>query len=201
MWRCEACESTFAEHYDSCPDCGAEPTVFRCRRCGENFAEGDSCPACGQARTAFACDRHPDRTADGRCVVCGTALCPTCRHGDRALLCGEHRAVPIIQGWAQVYSTASEFEAQLLRENLAADGIEARIFSQRDKMLSVELGELSIVRLLVPAYDYLRALGFISSHMDRDGEVSFACPACGEAFEGGDSSCTACGNPLLSSSG
>jgi hypothetical protein len=104
--------------------------------------------------------------------------------------------VNVIQGWAQIYTTTSEFEAQLVRENLQAEGIEARIFSQKDNMLSVDLGELSIVRLLVPVWDFASAEGVIREHMDSEGEVSFACPGCGEAFDHGAGECANCGMPL-----
>lgn len=130
-------------------------------------------------------------------MVCGRALCRDCSRGDgKAYLCDDHSSVTVIQGWAQVYSTASEFEAQLLRENLMSEGIDTRVFSQKDKMLSVDLGELSIVRLLVPAWEFTRAESLIFEHMDRQGEVSFACPACGEAYEVGATVCAACGQAL-----
>lgn len=171
---------------------------MRCGRCGESFSGSDSCPACGWTAAEFFCDRHPQVRAIGRCVVCGRALCTECRAGEgRAYRCAEHAKVNVIQGWAQIYSTASEFEAQLLRENLAAEDVEARIFSQKDNMLSVDLGELSIVRLLVPAFEYERAIGIIRQHMDAEGEVAFACPSCGEAYEPGAARCAACGAELV----
>ena len=130
-------------------------------------------------------------------MVCGRAVCRDCHSGDsRVCLCSEHREVTIIQGWAQVYTTTREFEAQLLRENLLAEGLDARIFSQRDNMLSVDLGELSIVRVLVPAWDYRAATELIREHMDDAGEVSFACPECGEAYEPGADACISCGAVL-----
>jgi ribosome biogenesis GTPase A len=79
-------------------------------------------------------------------VICGRPLCRDCNRSEgRAYRCSDHSGVTVIQGWAQIYSTASEFEAGLLRENLRAEGIETRVFSQKDNMLSVDLGELSIV--------------------------------------------------------
>lgn len=135
----------------------------------------------------------------GRCVICGRALCRACRRDEgKAYLCDEHRGTTIIQGWAQVYSTTGEFQAQLLRENLQSEGVDAQIFSQKDNMLSVDLGELSIVRLLVPVWEYEQALQVIRAHMDTEGEVAFACPGCGEAYEPGAPRCASCGTALES---
>jgi hypothetical protein len=210
MQQCPVCATEFEDELTVCPGCGAEVAgvadavdpaaegeVYRCTRCEERFRDSDACPACGFLRETVACERHPDRTAVGRCVICGQALCGDCRAGDtRAFLCSEHGAITVIEGWAQVYSTASEFEASLVRQNLEAEGIDARIFSQRDRIFSVDLGELSIVRLLVPVFAYDQALTLIRDHMDTGGEVAFACASCGEAYELGARECTACGSPL-----
>jgi hypothetical protein len=201
MQQCPACESEVEEDWADCPACGADIAasgeVVRCSRCEERYRGSDACPACGFLREEVPCEKHADRTAVGRCVICGIALCGDCRSGDnRALLCEEHGAITVIEGWSQVYSTASEFEASLVRENLAAEGIDARIFSQRDRIFSVDLGELSIVRLLVPVFAYEQAIALIRDHMDTGGEVAFACASCGEAYEPGAKECTACGEPL-----
>ena len=102
----------------------------------------------------------------------------------------------VIQGWAQIYSTTREFEAQLLLENLGAEGFDARMFSQKDKMISVDLGDFSIVRILVPAWEYERAQTVIRAYMDPSGEVVFACPTCGEVAEPGATKCASCGRPI-----
>jgi hypothetical protein len=205
MQRCPTCDSEFADELEECPHC-AESTavapaesgeVYRCSACAEDYGGSDACPACGTLREEVACETHPDRPAEGRCVVCGRAVCEECRTADRrAALCPEHAAVTVIEGWAQVYSTTSEFEAQLVRENLKAEGIDAQVYSQRDSAFSLDMGEMSIVRLLVPVWEYERALEVIRSHMDPEGEVAFACPACGEAFEPGSRECTSCGAAL-----
>jgi hypothetical protein len=201
MQQCPACAKEIDEESGECPACGAEipetGEVYRCTRCEERFRGSDACPACGWMREKVACDRHPDRSALGRCVICGRSLCSDCREGDnRAFLCEDHRSITVIEGWAQVYSTASEFEATLVRQNLEAEGIDARIFSQRDRAFSVDLGELSIVRLLVPVFAYDGALALIRDHMDTGGEVAFACAECGEAYEQGARECTTCGSAL-----
>lgn len=130
-------------------------------------------------------------------MVCGKAVCDECHHGDRhAYLCSDHRGVRITEGWAQLYTTTTEVQAQLIRENLQAEGIDARIYSQRDRIFSVDLGELSIVRILVPAWDYERGLDAIRDHTSIDGEVTFACPNCGEARELESRECASCGATL-----
>jgi len=170
---------------------------FRCPRCETEYEGADACPACGALRVEAACETHPDREARGRCVICGRALCDRCSAaGDDAFLCEEHRGVHMIQGWAQVYSTHGEIEAQLVQENLRAEGIDSQIFSQKDHIYPVDLGELSIVRVMVPVWEYGAALDTIRGHMDTEGEVVFACPSCGEAYEPGAEACASCGAPL-----
>lgn len=200
MVQCPNCGNEHEDGLSACPACGQEYEEYTCSRCGERYQGSDSCPACGFARESFQCEKHPDKQAEGRCVICGRALCRECGRGDNALLCADHADMTVIQGWAQVYTTTSEFEAQLLRDNLLAEGVDARIYSQKDRIFSVDLGELSIVRLLVPAWAYGRASEVIRDHMDRTGEVSFACPSCGEAYEPGAEVCAECGASLVSTS-
>ncbi|HEX2095016.1 MAG TPA: zinc-ribbon domain-containing protein, partial [Longimicrobiaceae bacterium] len=177
------------------PDAAEE--VFRCERCGTEYEGVDACPVCGSLRVAAECPQDAGRPAEGRCVICGRLVCDRCRAGDHdAFLCEEHRTVPMIEGWAQVYSTHGELEAQLVRDNLAAEGIDAQIYSQKDHIYPVDLGELSIVRVMVPVWEYGAALEVIRNHMDTEGEVVFACPSCGEAYEPGAEVCTNCGAPL-----
>ena len=60
----------------------------------------------------------------------------------------------------------------------------------------MELGDLSPVRILVPAYEYDEAKQLLDAHKDVSGEVVFACPSCGEPFDTGESVCRSCGAPL-----
>ncbi len=172
--------------------------VRDCPRCAETVsAEADYCAVCGELFTSARCAGHPDREAVGRCVICGRAVCRECRSGERqACLCEEHASVPVIEGWAQVYSTGDEIEAQLIEENLRAEGIDSRVFSQKDRSFAVALGDLSPVRVLVPAYAYTDALQVIRGHLSQEGEVVFACPQCGEAVEEDAETCESCGAAL-----
>jgi hypothetical protein len=74
--------------------------------------------------------------------------------------------------------------------------MDAAVLSQKDRTFGVDLGELSPVRVLVPAYEYAEAMKVLGEHMDVTGEVSFACPACGEAYDAGSTVCGMCGRPL-----
>jgi hypothetical protein len=171
--------------------------VFRCGTCEAEYYESDACPLCGTLRVDAACESHPDRAAEGRCVLCARRLCGDCRAGEHhAFLCADHRTVPVIEGWAQVYTTTTDVEAQLLCDNLRAEGIDARVFSQKDRAFSVDLGELSIVRVLVPVWEYEVTLAVIRNRMAPHGEIVFACPACGQVSEAGQEQCTECGSAL-----
>jgi uncharacterized C2H2 Zn-finger protein len=172
--------------------------TIRCPRCDQEInADGPACPACGHIhRDSLNCRRHPDRTAVGVCVICGDALCDECDSDEMHHACPDHRTIRVIEGWAQVYSTSDDMEAGLIRENLQSEGLDAAVLSQKDRSFSVDLGDLSPVRVLVPAYDYLEAMKVLGQHMDDTGEVAFACPSCGEAFDPGDAVCRSCGTPL-----
>ncbi|MFO7261552.1 MAG: DUF2007 domain-containing protein [bacterium] len=144
------------------------------------------------------CATHPERPAVSTCAICGDAVCEQCEEqAGGNPLCGRHASVPLIEGWAQVYATSDDVVAQLIRDNLRAAGVDAQVFSQKDHFaFAVDLGDLSPVRVLVPAEEYEAAQRIVREHMDLHGEVRFACPNCGEPAEPGATRCAACGAPL-----
>ena len=182
MSICPECGGTTPDNAGQCPNCGAyltgahiEPTA-ECTHCGEVIAaDAEACPACGELRSAAQCSNHPDRAAKGQCVVCGNALCEDCNEGgDAHYLCATHSAIPVVNGWAQIYSTSDDLEADLIRENLEAEGVDARVLSQKDHFsLPVDFGDLSPVRVLVPAFAYQDAERVLAEHRDASGEVAF----------------------------
>jgi Putative prokaryotic signal transducing protein len=101
--------------------------------------------------------------------VCGRPLCEKCedRRGGVSR-CADHAAIPMVEGWAEVYETGDEIEAQLIEENLRGQDIDARVFSQKDHAFNLSLGDMARVRVLVPAHDYLDALDIIRSHTPSD---------------------------------
>ena len=173
--------------------------TMTCPHCEQEFdAAEPACPACGTLQAAGNCARHPDRTAFGECVVCGTPVCEECdTDDDPHYSCPAHHDVHVIEGWAQVYSTSDDVEAGLIRDNLDSEGIDAAVFSQKDRSSFVsDMGDLSPVRVLVPAFEYEEARAIVDQHKDAEGEVRFACPNCGEALEGGERTCPSCGATL-----
>jgi predicted RNA-binding Zn-ribbon protein involved in translation (DUF1610 family) len=174
-------------------------SMIRCSRCDQQVdAAEPSCPACGHLHgEPSTCERHPGVEARGLCVICGSPVCAECDADEQVhYSCPAHAGVPVIEGWAQIYTTSDTVEAELIKENLQSEGLDAAVLSQKDRILTFDLGDFSPVRVLVPAYAYLDAARVLSGHMDAAGEVVFACPTCGEAFEEADATCRACGSVL-----
>jgi hypothetical protein len=144
------------------------------------------------------CSTHPDRAAVGRCAICGAAICERCiDDAGGEPLCGRHAAVMLIEGWAQVYGTSDDISAQLIRDNLRLEGVDAEVFSQKDHFaFTADMGDLSPVRVMVPAEQFEDALRIVREYMDRRGEVRFACPTCGQPLEPGARRCPSCGAAL-----
>lgn len=172
--------------------------TITCPRCSAEYAGGDSCPSCGLLQAPVACDEDPGRQARFRCVLCGRAVCHEEPAGNRAALCEIHASVPVVEQWAQVYSTNDGIEAGLIVQNLQAEGIDAQVYDQKDdNVFPVDLGELSIVRVLTPVWQFGEASDLVNAYMDSAGEVTFACPACGEVYEPGQEQCGNCGASLV----
>ncbi|MDT7924313.1 MAG: DUF2007 domain-containing protein [Chlorobiota bacterium] len=62
-------------------------------------------------------------------------------------LCGQRVE---LEQWREVWSTATEWEAELACGWLRAHGIPALVLSQRDSTRMFTVGALALVRLLVP---------------------------------------------------
>ena len=209
MRSCPECGADVPENADVCPACGVrlddgEAEGFECPNCGATVpADADVCPACGQLQTATSCVTHPDRQASGACVICERALCDECNQGaGPEYACEEHSVVPLTEGWAQVYTTGDDLEAELIRDNLLAEGIDSQVLSQKDHFsFTMDIGDLAQVRVLVPAFEYEEAMRVLAAHADTTRQLAMACPTCGAPNEAGDATCGACGEPLVESSG
>lgn len=145
--------------------------VRTCPKCEQRIdADSESCPACGKLFVAAQCDTHPERAAEGACVICGRRVCPEDDGVERSYyVCDAHSDIPVFEGWAQVYKTADDIEAQLIRDNLEAEGIDAEVLSQRDRALAFDLGDFSQVRVLVPAFSFLDAREALKQQRNAEG--------------------------------
>ncbi|HYW10950.1 MAG TPA: DUF2007 domain-containing protein [Longimicrobium sp.] len=171
-----------------------------CSRCGAQYAGGDACPSCGLMLAPAPCDDDPGTQTRFRCVLCGRTVCGQEPSGTRAALCSMHASVPMVGGWAQVYSTGDSIEAGLIVQNLQAEGVDAQVYDQKDdNAFPVDLGELAVVRVLVPVWQFEDAFELVNAYSDGAGEVSFACPSCGEVYEPGQTQCGNCGASLVES--
>ena len=183
MTTCPECGSVAPDSFAECQTCGGRLDAYEtvtatetCPHCGESIAaDSEACPACGDIRISTTCFLHVARPATGECVVCGLAVCDECNAGGEThYLCATHGDIPVQQGWAQVYTTSDDLEADLIRQNLEAEGVDARVLSQKDHFsIPVDMGDFSPVRVLVPAFSYSDALKVIEQHMDETGEVRF----------------------------
>ncbi|HLM68248.1 MAG TPA: hypothetical protein VK358_12005, partial [Longimicrobium sp.] len=83
-------------------------------------------------------------------------------------------------------------------QNLQAEGVDAQVYDQKDdNAFPVDLGELAVVRVLVPVWQFEDAIDLVNAYSDSTGEVTFACPECGEVFEPGQTQCGNCGASLV----
>ena len=101
--------------------------------------------------------------------MCGRSLCANCDKGDRYVsLCPDHGHIPIVQGWVEVWQTGTDSEAELIASRLRAEDFDAQVLSQRDHAHMLSVAGMAIVRVLVPAAQYLAAVDRIASHREVD---------------------------------
>lgn len=201
MQECPDCGTLVADGLAICSSCGYGllDRTRTCEHCRETIAaDAEACPACGHFAVPGTCDRHPDREAPGQCALCGLSLCEECEAGDRYHACEDHADVRIVEGWAEVLALPNELQAQLIEENLQAEGIDSRILSKKDHFaIPVEFGDLAHARVLVPTYAYQEAQHVLEAHRDSVGDVAFGCPSCGTPYEEGRTECAECGERLV----
>lgn len=73
-------------------------------------------------------------------------------------LCEAHADLRLLQGWAEIVRTPDEVQAEMTAGTLRATGLDAQVLSQKDHANVVAVGGLAVVRVLVPAFQYERAV-------------------------------------------
>jgi hypothetical protein len=70
--------------------------------------------------------------------------------------------------WVLIYTSFDEFEIEMIKDNLESSGIEASVFSQKDRSFPVP-GDLSPVKLFVRKSDLQPALNFVEELLRQSG--------------------------------
>jgi hypothetical protein len=167
---CPFCRAQVLPDAERCLKCAAalvEDIARRCAACDEQVLPSDTfCNHCGspQPREGATpeCDRHPDAPAVGGCVVCGAPLCAECavQVGDR-YFCAADSHVDLYERYAVVYTTSTDYEADMIKANLQGAGIDALVFNQHDHVYFITMGSLAIVNVMVPKDQFARAKDII----------------------------------------
>ena len=90
----------------------------------------------------------------------GVTICPDCNVKllkEAELIVDEKLSE---SDWILVYTSFDELEVEMIKDNLESTGVEATVFSQKDRSFPVP-GDLSPIKLLVRKGDVQTALNFI----------------------------------------
>ncbi len=89
----------------------------------------------------------------------------------------------LIEGWAVVRVVAYEHQADMIRDFLEQAGFEATVFSQKDHMNVVWVGDLSEIKVLVPKEREAEALEVLKDLQLPERELSEDADTDGDSTE------------------
>ena len=78
------------------------------------------------------------------------------------------------QDWVTVYTTGTDYEADLVRDRLDDSDIPAVVLTQRDHAFNLNVGDQSAVRVMVPPDHAEAAVELIQSEIVSDEELEEA---------------------------
>ncbi|MBM2840319.1 MAG: hypothetical protein HW412_847 [Bacteroidetes bacterium] len=175
MPYCPKCGCEYVAGIKECPDCKAsllEGEQAFCDNCEEPIAsESTFCQHCGvllgwsaEGGEQITCDMHRGNDATGRCVVCKKVVCEECAVQKRGrYFCSDDKHVEMAFDWVKVYTTGTEYEAEMIAANLESAGIPARVYVQNDQMFVTTFGDLAVTKVMVPAEAADEAKHYIAS--------------------------------------
>jgi hypothetical protein len=79
-----------------------------------------------------------------------------------------------LEGWVTVFSSGTDYEADLVRDRLDDGGLDAVILTRRDHAFNLNVGELANVAVLVPARQADEARRILSSARISDADLERA---------------------------
>jgi hypothetical protein len=68
-----------------------------------------------------------------------------------------------LEGWVAVFSSGTDYEADLVRDRLDDSGLDAMVLTRRDHAFNLNVGELANVVVLVPEGQAEEARGILAS--------------------------------------
>lgn len=74
--------------------------------------------------------------------------------------------------WVLVYTTNTEIDAELIKQNLENNGIKANILSQVDSTRQFTIGFLAVVKIFVEQENYNKAKEIITSIENGEFEIN-----------------------------
>lgn len=81
---------------------------------------------------------------------------------------------PAYEGWVSVFECGTDFEADLVRDRLDEQGIAAVVFTQRDHVFNLNLGDLASVHVMVKPEDEATARAAVAQTPASDAELEQA---------------------------
>jgi len=158
---CPTCGYDYVKGTALCPECGEDLLLGEprfCDNCDSQIdADADYCTHCGIIfekevdEAAIECESHSGVGAVGVCVVCGKPVCRECAHAKKGkVFCDTDEHVKIYENWAVIYTSSTEYEAEMVRANLELAGIKALVFSQVDHAYFIPMSRLAVVNVMVP---------------------------------------------------
>lgn len=180
MPYCPNCYTEYENGVLECTDCKLplmEGTPEFCPYCEQPVEEDDTfCENCGRLlplpleANYPECETHVERAAIGGCIICGRPVCDECAHEvEGRIFCEDDSHRRVYEGFVHVYTTSTDYEAEMIRANLQGADIDAFIFNQHDHIYFVNMGTLAQVKIMVPKHQVEKAEEIIASLMAGDG--------------------------------
>jgi hypothetical protein len=165
---CPKCETEYVEGVSKCTDCHIdlvesfpEEEIFVCDNCNNDIDENDTwCSHCGVffETAQELCIEHK-AAAIGKCLICQNAVCgKDSTTVKNKLFCKDHDHYIFSEnGWARVYETGHDWEAELVKQELENNNIPAVVDNHKDHTRQFTIGYLSSIYVLVPFEDVIDA--------------------------------------------
>lgn len=80
----------------------------------------------------------------------------------------------VVDGWVTVFTSGTNYEAELVRDRLDDAGLDAVVLTHRDRSFGLNVGKMSTVRVLVAPEQVADATGILNSPPFSDEELGAA---------------------------